>query len=173
MPLKLLLQVQSMPWTTKLAALALSFIAPLASLIHVIIALLVVDAITSIYYQMKIAADKAPRGKRTLTAVRVIESSRLRKTLEKMFFYVLTVILFYAFDVYILHVKPISADAIHMFSVTNLAAVLISLVELTSIASNVSKITNNPIFNRIVILTSKKVNKKFDLDEDNPEPSAN
>lgn len=149
----------------KVFSLLLSFIAPLASLIHVIVLLLFVDAITSIYYQMKIAGSKAERGKRISTAIKVIESGKLRKTIEKMFFYVLTIIVFYSFDLYVLQIKPISENSIYTFSITNLSAVLISLVELTSIASNVSKITDNPIFNRVVSLFSKKVEKKFDIEE--------
>jgi hypothetical protein len=157
--------IYNLSWPAKMISLLLSFVAPLASLIHVIVFLLVVDALTSIYYQMKIAGSKAERGKRMSTAIKVIESSKLKKTIEKMFFYVLTIIVFYSFDLYVLHVKPISQDSINTFSITNLSAVLISLVELTSIASNVSKITDNPIFNRVVSLFSKKVEKKFDIEE--------
>lgn len=164
-----ILQVTNMNWTAKVFSLVIAFLAPLSSLIHVIIVLLLVDAITSIYYQMKLAAEKANKGKRTIAALNVIESAKLRKTIEKMFFYVLVIIVFYSFDLYVLQVKPISPEAIYTFSVTNLSAVLISLVEMTSIASNVSKITENPIFNRIMHLFSKKVNKKFELDEDNTE----
>lgn len=149
----------------KLLAILTSFIAPLATLIHVIILLLIVDAITSIYYQMKIAAKSAEKGKKTTTAIKVIESGKLRKTLEKMFFYVLILIVFYSFDVFVLQIKPISPEAIYTFSITNLSGVLISIVELTSIAANVSKITENPVFDRIIKIFSKKVEKKLEIDE--------
>ncbi|HMM12440.1 MAG TPA: phage holin family protein [Bacteroidales bacterium] len=162
---KLLLQVQAMTWPAKLFALIVSFLAPLGSLIHVIIALLIADAVTSIYYQMKLAYTNANGEHKLIASFKVIESARLRKSLEKMFFYILMLVLFYSFDVYVLQVEPISADAIHTFSITNISAVLICLVELTSIASNVSKITGNSIFDRIIGLFSKKVNKKFDLDD--------
>ncbi len=161
---KILLQIQAMSWHAKLFAVVLAFFAPLASLIHVIIVLLIVDAATSIYYQMKLIHNDV-KGRKLIACIHVIESRKLRKTLEKMFFYVLIIIMFYIFDLYVLQVKPIAIDAIYNFSITNIAAVLISLVELTSIASNVSKITGNKVFDRIVSIFSKKVDKKFDLEE--------
>jgi hypothetical protein len=161
-----ILTIQNLSWPIKIGSIILAFLAPLAGLIHVIIGLLLVDMVTSIYYQMKIAAEKAEKGKRTSTALRVIESGKLRKTIEKMFFYVLVIVVFYSFDLYVLQIKPISSDAIYSFSITNLSAVLISVVEMTSIAANVSKITGNPIFDRIMNLFAKKVNKKFDIEEE-------
>lgn len=134
---------------------------------HVIILLLIVDAITSIYYQIKQKVKDLPTGReRWKAGTSVIESRRLRRTIEKMFFYVLMIIVFYSFDVYIIKVKPMSATEIHTFSITNLAAVMIALVELTSIASNVSKITNNDIFDKIVKMFKKKVDKKYEINED-------
>jgi NADH:ubiquinone oxidoreductase subunit 3 (subunit A) len=165
---KILTAIIDLTWPAKLLALVLSFIAPLASLIYVIIFLLVVDAITSIYYQMKTAAGtgKTNREKWRLS-VAIIESNKLRRTLEKMFFYIIMILVFYSFDVYVIKVKPISMNEIHTFSITNLSAVMIALVELTSIASNVSKITNNDIFDKIVSLFKKKVDKKFEIDNEN------
>lgn len=168
-----ILTIQNLSWPIKIGSIFLAFIAPLAGLIHVIIALLLVDMITSIYYQMKIASAKALKGRKLKDAIYVIESSKLRKTVEKMFFYVLVIVVFYAVDLYILQVKPISADAIYSFSITNLSAILIAVVEMTSIAANVSKITGNPIFDKIMILFSKKINKKFEIDENDSEQANN
>lgn len=164
---KYLLQIQNMDWHVKATAFFLSFFTPLSSLIHVIIILLIVDAITSIYYQMKLATLKE-KGSRTKlkAAFLVIESAKLRKTLEKMFFYVLMVSVFFMFDRYVLQIKPVVEFEIYSFSLTNLAAMLIAIVELTSIASNVSKITGNPVFDRIIKIFSKKVDKKFEIEED-------
>lgn len=158
--------MNSFTWEIKALSIIIAFLAPLSGLIHVIIGLLIVDMFTSVYYQMKIAAAKVTKGKRTKAAFQVIESGKLRKTIEKMFFYVLTIIVFFSFDTYVLQIKPISPEAIYTFSVTNLSAVLISLVEMTSIAANVSKITGNPVFDRIIKIFSKKVDKKFELEED-------
>jgi hypothetical protein len=161
-----LLTIQNLSWPVKFGSILLAFLAPLAGLVHVIIALLLVDMITSIYYQMKIASEKAKKGKKFKTAMMVIESGKLRKTVEKMFFYVLVIVVFYSFDLYILQIQPISEDAIYSFSITNLSSVLIAVVEMTSIAANVSKITGNPIFDKIMVLFNKKVNQKFEIDEE-------
>jgi hypothetical protein len=161
-----IMAIETMSFPAKIFAVAIGFLSPLAALIHVILALLVVDMMTSIYYQMKLAAEKAERGKRTWAAFRIIESEKLRKTIEKMFFYVMVIIVFYSFDLVLLKIQPLDHDAIVTISITNLSAVLIALVEMTSIASNVSKITGNPIFNKITSIFAKKVNKKFEIDED-------
>lgn len=158
--------INGFPMSIKFFSVLVAFLAPLAGLIHVIIGLLLVDMITSVYYQMKLAASEAKKGQKFSASLNVIESGKLRKTLEKMFFYVLILIVFYSFDLFVLQIKPISPEAIYTFSVTNLSAVLISLVEMTSIAANVSKITGNPVFDRIIKIFSKKVDKKFELEED-------
>lgn len=157
--------MNSFTWEIKALSVIIAFLAPLSGLIHVIIGLLVVDMFTSVYYQMKSAAAKVKKGQRFKASIQIIESGKLRKTLEKMFFYVLILIVFYSFDTYVLQIKPISPEAIYTFSVTNLSAVLISLVEMTSIAANVSKITGNPVFDRIIKIFSKKVDKKFEIEE--------
>lgn len=164
---RVLINIQALSWPAKLFSIALSFLAPLASLIHVILALLIVDAITSIYYQMKnVSKSDLTRRQRISARIKVIESAKLRKTLDKMFFYILMIIVFYSVDLYVLKVKPLDKVSIHTFSITNMSVVLIALVEMTSIASNVSKITDNPIFDRILRIFSKKVNKQYDIDDD-------
>lgn len=100
-----------------------------------------------------------------LKALRVVESGKLRKTLEKLFFYILILIVFFIFDLFILKVSPISENAINTFSITNIATVLICIVEMTSIASNVSKITGNPIFNKIVAIFKRKAEQKMEIDD--------
>ncbi len=168
-----LLTIDKLSVPAKIMALVLTFLSPLAALIHVILALLVTDMITSIYYQMKIAFDEKRAGRRRASVWCVIESGRLRKTIEKMFFYVMVIIVFYGFDVYLLKVKPISEDAIGTLSITNLSAVLVALVEMTSIAANISKITGNPIFNTIIGIFTKKVNKKFEIEENESKNNVN
>jgi hypothetical protein len=164
---KTLINIQQLSWSAKLFSIVLAFLAPLASLIHVILALLIVDAVTSIYYQMNNAASgKTTTKERVRARINVIESGKLRKTLEKMFFYVLIIIVFYSFDLYVLKIKPLDDVSISTFSITNMSAVLIALVEMTSIASNVSKITGNPVFEKIVAIFKKKADKQFDIDDD-------
>lgn len=164
---RVLISVQHLPLRSKAFSLVIAFLTPLADLIHLVVALLLIDAFTSIYYQMSKAAEKAGPGKKWWAALMVIESARLRRTLEKMFFYVLTLIVFYAFELLVLQLAPAEPERLQLFSMTNIAAALIGMVELTSIASNVSRITGNPIFNRIARIFGIKVNQQLDLHENN------
>jgi len=147
---------------SKLFALIIAMLAPLAVVIHLLLFLLVLDAVTSIYYQIKIRlAGLSGFRLRLQSALLTIESRKLRITLEKMVFYVLALIVFFLFDKFILHIEPINIDDTFTFSFTNFAAVLVCMTELTSIMSNLSKITNNPIFNRITKILQKKVTQNL------------
>lgn len=153
----------------KLFALFVAFITPLLSLIHVIMTLLLVDMVTSIYSQMKQAVRKnGDKGMfaRLKTSLLVIESDKLRRTIEKMVFYILTIFAFYLFDRYVLQINPTAPDAIYTFSSTNISVALMCMVELTSIASNVSNITGNPVFNTIARIINKKVKNKYEIDDE-------
>lgn len=145
---------------TKFLAFILAIFAPLATVINILLLLLLLDAITSIYYQIKTKiTGMSGFWLRLQTAFHVIESRKLKITLEKMFFYVLAITTFFLFDKYILHISPINIDDTFALSFTNFAATLICMTELTSIMSNLSKITNNPIFNRLTKLLRNKINK--------------
>ncbi len=149
-------------YAAKLFGLIISLLAPLSVVIHFMLFLLFLDAVTSIYFQIKTQIKGVSGFRlRLQTAFMVIESRKLRLTLEKMFFYTMAMIVFFLFDKFILHIEPINIDDTFTFSLTNFAAVLVCMTELTSIMSNLSKITNNPIFNRITKILQKKVNNKF------------
>ncbi len=149
-------------FVTKVFSLVAAIFAPLAVVVHILLFLLVLDAVTSIYHQMKLRLEGVFGFRlRIQTALQTIESRRLRQTIEKMFFYVLALIVFFLFDKYILYIEPINLDNTFAFSFTNFAAVLVCMTEVTSIMSNLSKITNNPIFNKINKILQKKVNDKF------------
>ncbi|MDD4375126.1 MAG: phage holin family protein [Bacteroidales bacterium] len=167
----ILSKMQNLSWQSKAFAFVLTFFAPLYSLLVLISALLLVDMLTSIYYQMREAAKggvgSVDKLKRSL---HIIQSGKLRKTAEKMFFYSVFILVAYPIDTVVLQIKPLTnvdgISAISAFSLTNFAALLICLVEITSIAANVTKITGNPVFERIVKLFSKKAHKQLDIEED-------
>jgi len=149
-------------YAAKLFGLIISLLAPLSVVIHFMLFLLFLDAITSIYFQIKTQIKGVSGFRlRLQTAFMVIESRKLRLTLEKMFFYTMAMIVFFLFDKFILHIEPINIDDTFTFSLTNFAAVLVCMTELTSIMSNMSKITNNPIFNKITKILQKKVNQNL------------
>ncbi len=162
---KTLLNISELPAQSKWFALLIAFLAPLSSIIYVMLILLLVDAITSIYAQVKIEIkDVKGFAERVVKGFQVIESSKLRRTIEKMFFYVMMIVVFYLVDVVLFRITPSEESIIAGLSLTNISASLIALVELWSIASNVSKITGNDVFLRVL----KKFKKRNDYEETNP-----
>lgn len=172
---KVLNTTDDLPTITKIAVLMLSLLAPLKDVIHVILFLVFVDMITSIYYQMQSCKKTTGFIRHFIICLKIIESHKLRRTVSKMFFYVMTMIAFFVFDVFVLHVSPLDSETLITLSITNIAAILICVTELTSITSNISKITNNPIFNTIMRIFKTKLKDNYDIDPDEkrpPEPKA-
>lgn len=167
---KVLNTTDDLPTITKIVVLMLSLFAPLRDVIHVIIFLVFVDMITSIYYQMQSCKKTKGFFGHLVTCLRIVESHRLRRSVSKMFFYVITMIAFFVFDVFVLHIKPLGSDTLLTLSLTNIAAILICVTELTSITSNISKITNNPIFNTIMRVFKTKLNDNYNIDTDEKRP---
>lgn len=173
---KILLIATDMPAGSKIFVLMLSIFAPLKAVIFVILFLVIVDMITSIYYQMQQVRKEKKFFRHLVLCFRIVESHKLRRTISKLLFYVLSLMAFFLFDVYLLKIKPLEGDVLATFSVTNLAAILIGVTELTSIASNVSKITGNPIFGTIMRIFGNKVNERLNItqqDENNTQPQTN
>lgn len=166
---KVVITLNKLPFLTRVAVLLLSLFAPLRDVIHVIIFLVFVDMIASIYSQMQSCEKTTSFFKHIIKCFKVVESHKLRRSVSKMFFYVLVMAAFYVFDVYILHIHPLTPDTLLTFSITNIAAILICVTELTSITANISKITNNPIFHTIMKLFNKKLKENYNIDP-NPEP---
>lgn len=167
MPLRKILSIATdMPTFSKLLVVILAVFAPLQSVVHVIVFLVFLDMVTSIYYQMQQCKHDKSFFTHLATCLRVIESHKLRRTVSKLFFYVMSLMAFYLFDFYLLRIKPLEHDMLVSLSVTNLAAILIAVTELTSISSNISRITNNPIFNTIMRIFNKKINDKLNINDD-------
>lgn len=158
------------PWLTKCFFLLLAVLAPIAPYVHFLIFLLVADAITAIYYQFKINKKKIACSKsvkaRNVPDYKIffltVESRRLRTTFEKLVAYILGIIVCYFFDTIILQITPLQGQTLQYFSVANISVVLICSVELTSILTNLSKITRNPIYNTIARILTKKFSDKID-----------
>ena len=145
--------------------MALASLAPLSNYVHFLIVLIIADAVTAIYNQYKDAKKEINRYRknRHLTSREqfflffgIIESSKLSKTVEKLFGYILGIILCFYFDKIVFQITPIPDMGLNHFSIANFSVVLISSVELTSVLSNLGKITNNPVYYRIIALIKKK-----------------
>ena len=166
---KILNVAQDLPILSKFFIVILTIFAPLRVIVYVILFLILVDMITSIYYQMQRCYEKSNVTGNLKRCFRVIESHKLRRSISKMFFYCVALMAFFVFDRYVLKIEPLQSDILASWSVTNLAAILICVTELTSIAANVSKITGNPIFNTIMKIFGKKLNERMEIIiEDDP-----
>lgn len=156
-------------WVLHGIVIVFAMLAPLENYVHFLIFLLIVDAITSIYYQAKVNLKKVKRikGKEltkqsSLSVVFLtIESSRLRRTFEKLVAYIVGIIVCFLFDIIVLQITPLETGSLSYFSISNTAVLLICSVELTSILANLSKITQNPVYDTILRIFNKKVNDKI------------
>jgi len=158
-------------WVFKLFAIAIATLAPLAPYVHFLVLLLILDMVTSIYYQFRQNVEKVRKSKIPIPVsfprslfifFQTIESGKLRKTVEKLVAYVLGIIVCYLFDTIVLQIVPALNSPLSYFSVANVAVVMICSVEVTSILANLSKITNNPVYNRIIRLFNQKIDDKLD-----------
>ena len=163
---KILTIAQDMPIPSKLFVILLTIFAPLRVVVYVIMFLVVLDMITSIYYQMQRCPKERSFFGHAARCLKIIESHKLRRTISKLFFYCAALMAFFVFDRYILKIAPLEGDILASWSVTNLAAILICVTELTSIAGNVSKITGNPIFSTIMRIFGRQVNERLNINDD-------
>ena len=118
---------------SKLAILFVAYFTPIAAMVHVMLIFLVLDTISGIWASLK-------EGNK-------LESHKLRKTVYKFIWYTLGVMSAWMME--------------HTFKLswTNLACLVagfICFVELKSIFENVTRITNEPVFARIVKLLKRK-----------------
>ena len=155
--------LKSTNWITYVLSVIFAFLAPLLDFLYIIAFLLVVDMITSIAYQYTIRRKDYSNWHVALfgdfghsTVKGIIESGKLRTTVAKLFFYMLTIICIYWFEIKLIQNAP-EGGIFNLLSITNISAILICSVEIISILENVSQITNNPIFNVLAKLFKKKV----------------
>lgn len=156
-------QMLEQSWIFKILAIILAFFQPLQSYAVFLVFLLIVDAFTSIYQQMKVKAGNKEISFAMMFVLyfKTIESAKLRTTLEKLMAYVLWLIICYYADTIFFSPIPLNGTVFHNFSLTNVAMLMMCLTELTSITANLSKITRNPIFTQIMNFFKKEAIKKF------------
>lgn len=157
------------PWPVKLLYILIATMAPIAPYIHFLVFLLFLDAFTAIWFQYKgnrqaLYDSNLPDRKvpgRIKTFLMTIESRKLRTTFEKLVAYVIGIIVCFFFDKIVLQITPLQGDALQYFSVANISVVLITSVELTSILANLSKITKNPVYGRILRIFNRRIDEKM------------
>lgn len=156
----------SVPTVTQAILYLLGLFAPIKEVVYILVFFLFADLITSVYYQFieKLKTNSSDfkgvsyKGKLYLgckTLFYTFESGKFRRTFEKLVFYTLGLMVVFIFERKLLHINPTG-----LVSITNSAAILICAVEVTSICANISKITNNKIFNKIAQMINKKTKIK-------------
>ena len=118
---------------SKVAILFVAYFTPISEMVHVMLIFLALDTISGIWASLK-------EGNK-------LESSKLRKTVLKFLWYSIAVMAAWMME--------------HSFKMSwsNLACLtagFICFVELKSIFENITRITNEPIFKRILKLLKKK-----------------
>lgn len=157
--------IQHQHWAITILAAIVSAFVPIKGYIYFLMILLVIDAITSIYYQysvklLKCGKKGVPAANKFRVLFSTIESNRLRQTFVKLVAYIIGLYVVSRFDMDILQTIPAPpgvGNPFTLYSITNLTAMLICSVEVFSILENLGKITNNPIYKRIAALLQRKI----------------
>lgn len=157
--------VSQQPWTVKFFWILCASFAPLKDYVLFLIFLLIVDAITSIYYQFRKRVEaighRSSAWDKMKLLFTIIESNKLRRTFEKMVAYILGLIVFFKFDQIILQLDFVAGLPLNYLSTTNISVLMICSVEVYSITENLSKITKNPIFTAIGNVFKKRVENQL------------
>lgn len=131
----------------KLGILFVSYFTPIAEMVHVMLILLFLDTISGIWASLK-AGNK-------------LESNKLRRTVYKFLWYTIAVMAAWMME--------------HTFSIgwsrlSSIIAGFICFVELKSILENITNITNEPVFKRILRIFKKQstdtISEIMDGDDD-------
>lgn len=131
---------------SKIAILFIAYFTPIAEMVHVMLIFLVLDTISGIWASLK------EGGK--------IESNKLRKTVLKFLWYTLSVMAAWMME---------RTFRLSWTSLASLTAGFICFVELKSIFENVTRITNEPIFRRILKLLKRKSTETISEITDDPD----
>ncbi|MFZ4523769.1 MAG: phage holin family protein [Bacteroidales bacterium] len=131
---------------TKLAVLFVSYFTPISEMVHVMLIFLAFDTVSGIWASLK-SGEK-------------LESHKLRRTVYKFVWYTIAVMASWMME--------------HTFSLSwsNLASLIagfICFVELKSIFENIAKITNEPVFMRILKIFKRKSSETISEITDGPD----
>ncbi|MEI6901360.1 MAG: phage holin family protein [Bacteroidota bacterium] len=117
----------------KLALLAIAYFTPIAEMVIVMLIFLLFDTITGIWASLK-------KGEK-------LESHKLRKTVYKIICYTLAVMLSWMME---------KTFSLTWSNLANLVCGFICFVELKSIFENITRITNEPVFMKILKIIKRK-----------------
>ncbi len=151
----------------KSAAVALAFIAPIHTMLIVMVVFVLLDMLSAVYLSYKQIRNRTQnklngmsktqkRLKCSQIFIYVFKPERFWETIEKLFAYPVVLTACYVFDCYVLGINPTEEGLIFRFSVTNLAFVLIVLMDFKSFLRNMGKATDNEGYRIIEGIISKK-----------------
>ncbi len=129
---------------SKIIILFIAYFAPIAAMVHVMLIFLALDTISGIWASLR-------EGHK-------LESHKLRKTVYKFLWYTIAVM------------SSWMMEHTYKLSWTNLSCLIagfICFVELKSIFENITRITNEPIFTRILKLLKRKTTETINDITDN------
>ena len=118
----------------------LSYFAPIATIIHVMLIFILIDCLSAIWAAKK---NNIP-----------IESRKMRKTVIKMFWYISAVIMAHMMEV------TFNLQFAHL---AQIIGGFVCMVEIKSVFENITKITNEPVFMKIYKLFEKKATDSIAL----------
>ena len=153
----------------KILAIFLAFITPLHTLVGVMVMFLLFDTASAIFLNYKIVKDRRRRctqiNDSSYQKIKlfwgVIDPDKIGKTVEKLFAYPAIAIGCFVFDRLVLQIEPADAATIGKFSLTNLAFILICLMDFKSFLRNMGKATGNEVYRIIEKILDRKFQNKY------------
>ena len=153
----------------KIFSVLLAFITPLHTLVGVMMLFLLFDTASAIYLNYITVKDRRKRctnlEKNNFQKARlfwgIIDPEKLSKTIEKLFAYPAIAIGCFVFDRLVLQIEPADAATIGKFSLTNLAFILICLMDFKSFLRNMGKATGNEVYKIIEKVLDRKFKDRY------------
>ena len=134
----------------KLFLLAIAYFTPIAEMVIVMLIFLLLDTISGIWASLK-------KGEK-------LESHKLRKTVYKIIWYTVAVMLSWMME---------KTFSLSWSNLSSLVCGFVCFVELKSIFENATRITNEPVFMKILKIIKRKGTETIkEIEEDN-EPTKN
>ena len=153
----------------KVFAVVIAFITPLHAIVGIMMLFLVFDTGSAIYLNYKVEKIKRKQCQQIkysgLKKARIywgtIDPEKLGKTIEKLFAYPAIALGCFVFDRLVLKIEPADAATIGNFSLTNLAFVLICLMDFKSFLRNMGKATGNEVYKIVEKILDRKLKDRF------------
>jgi hypothetical protein len=153
----------------KIAAVVIAFITPLHAIVGIMMMFLLFDTGSAIYLNYKVEKDRRKKCQnisennfqKARLAWGIIDPDKLGKTIEKLFAYPAIALGCFVFDRLVLKIEPADAATIGNFSLTNLAFVLICLMDFKSFLRNMGKATGNEVYRIIEKILDRKFKDQY------------